>query len=102
MSVTPILCMTLAFWLGRGSVTCAIVATAQLKTNMMAKTETELRFRELMVFLLVDGFGEIIPPNGAIQYRTYMTYLTYNARASDILLHPHPGGLIACLAVFLS
>jgi hypothetical protein len=55
--VTPILCITLAFWLGRGKVTCPNVTTPQLKTNMIAKTETELRFRELMIFLLVVGFG---------------------------------------------
>jgi hypothetical protein len=53
--------MTLAFWLGRGKVTCATAATAQLKTNKMAKTETELRLRELMIFLLVDGgFAKMI------------------------------------------
>src|SRR6185503_10098248 len=49
--------MTLAFWLGRGRVTCATATAAQLKIKIKAKTETELRFRELMGFLLVMGLG---------------------------------------------
>jgi hypothetical protein len=58
MSVTPILCITLADWLGRGTVICANAEAAKHNTNNTAKKETELRFRELMIFLLVVGFGE--------------------------------------------
>jgi hypothetical protein len=46
-------CITLAFWLGLGTTTCAIAALTQLKTNKLANTKTKLRFRELMVSLLV-------------------------------------------------
>src|SRR5919106_2135910 len=57
MSVTPTLCITLADWLGRGVVTCAATEMAKHK---MAKKETEFRFRELMVFLLVMGLPGMI------------------------------------------
>jgi hypothetical protein len=56
-SVTPILCITLAFWLGRGTRICANAETAEHNTNRTAKIEIELRFTELMIFLLGDGFG---------------------------------------------
>jgi hypothetical protein len=51
--VTPMVCITLAFWLGLGTTTCAIAAPTQLNTNKVAKTKSRLRFRELMVSLLV-------------------------------------------------
>jgi hypothetical protein len=47
--------MTLAFWLGRGVVICANAGTTKQST---AQKETKLRLRELMIFLLSDGFGE--------------------------------------------
>src|SRR5215207_6851434 len=58
MSVTPMVCVTLAFWLGRGTLTCANAETAKHKRNSTAKNETEIRFRELMVFLLKMGLAD--------------------------------------------
>jgi hypothetical protein len=60
MSVTPSVCITLAFWLGRGVRTCAKAETAKHNTNRVAMIETELRFRELIVFLLVMGLPGMI------------------------------------------
>src|SRR5215207_9270087 len=57
MSVTPMVCMTLAFWLGRGKLTCAKAETAKHNRNSTAKNETEIRFRELMIFLLKMGLA---------------------------------------------
>src|ERR1041384_5272801 len=81
MSVTPILCITLAAWLGRGTVICAKAEAEKHNTNNTAKKETELRLTELMIFLLVDGFDGDDSKELRIQYRpyrSYMTYLTYN------------------------
>src|SRR5215203_3499781 len=49
--------MTLAFWLGRGTLTCAKAETAKHNRNSTAKNETEIRFRELMIFLLKMGLA---------------------------------------------
>jgi hypothetical protein len=44
MSVTPIVCTTLAFWLGRGRRSCAEAACERPKMVMTAKDKTTLRF----------------------------------------------------------
>src|ERR1051326_4455774 len=67
--------MTLAFWLGRGNVTCATAATAQLKKNMTAKKETELRLRELMIFLLVMVVWTNHTPNRPMHIRPISSFL---------------------------
>jgi hypothetical protein len=56
--VTPILCITLAFWLGRGVVICADPSEAAKHKTQRAAKRRQLRLWELMVFLLVDGFCE--------------------------------------------
>src|SRR5437762_9684714 len=59
MSVTPMVCMTLAFWLGRIGLTCSggccadAYGTAQMSANRIAKVKSESRLREIMVALLV-------------------------------------------------
>src|SRR6185369_230155 len=76
-SVTPILCITLAFWLGRGRSTCARTEMPEHRTNKTANRETVLRFRELMVFLLVMGLPGIIQRIERIKYRSCTSYSTY-------------------------
>jgi hypothetical protein len=63
MSVTPILCITLAFWLGRGTVICENAEPAKQSTNSTANRETELRFSEFIDLLLVMGLAGIITGN---------------------------------------
>jgi hypothetical protein len=55
MSVTPMVCITLAFWLGRIGLTasggcCADVnGAAQIAANRIAKEKSESRTREIIV-----------------------------------------------------
>src|SRR5437660_12747369 len=64
MSVTPMVCITLAFWLGRSGLicTCGCCADtkgeAQIAANKIAKAKSENRFMEIMVLLLF-GFGAL-------------------------------------------
>src|SRR5260370_25318282 len=65
ISVTPMVCITLAFWLGRigliasgGCCACASGA-AQMTANRIAKVKRESRFREIIVALLVVEFGAL-------------------------------------------
>src|SRR6184192_1938322 len=64
MSVTPMVCITLAFWLGRSGLicTCGCCAktkgAAQIAANRIAKAKSENRFMEIMVLLLF-GFGAL-------------------------------------------
>src|SRR5438874_12968496 len=66
MSVTPMVCMTLAFWLGRIGLTCSggccadAYGTAQMSPNRIAKVKSESRLREIMVALLVIEFWRIM------------------------------------------
>src|SRR5216684_3374932 len=70
MSVTPMVCITLAFWLGRigliASGGCWAIAygAAHITVNRIAKVKSESRFREIIVALLVVEFGAlcIAPP----------------------------------------
>src|SRR5437763_15699720 len=65
MSVTPIVCITLAFWLGRIGLICSggccasAYGTAQTSANRIAKVKRENCFREIMVALLVVEFGAL-------------------------------------------
>src|SRR5260370_41785139 len=58
ISVTPMVCITLAFWLGRIGLTCSggccadANGAAQISANRIAKVKRENRFREIMVVLL--------------------------------------------------
>src|SRR2546423_13240610 len=64
MSVTPMVCITLAFWLGRSGLicTCACCAdtkgAAQIAANRIAKAKSENLFMEIIVLLLF-GFGAL-------------------------------------------
>src|SRR5438094_4915510 len=69
MSVTPTVCMTLAFWLGRiGLIArggcCAKACPAHPAPNRITSLRSESRLREIMVALLVLEFGAlcIAPP----------------------------------------
>src|SRR2546422_10171839 len=68
MSVTPTVCMTLAFWLGRGrrsGAVCADPYSAVPSTNnKSAKQQVYKCLREFMEFLLVLDFAGIIHPAG--------------------------------------
>src|SRR3982751_6159812 len=55
-SVTPMVCITVAFWLGRGTVTCACVALARTTRHRIAPMETKL-FQGLISVLLVVESG---------------------------------------------
>src|SRR5260221_9808674 len=65
MSVTPMVCITLAFWLGRIGLICSggccadAYGTAQMRTNRIVKVKSESRFREIIVVLLVVEFGAL-------------------------------------------
>src|SRR5258707_4471002 len=58
ISVTPMVCITLAFWLGRiglmanGGCCASAYGAAQMTANRIAKVKRENRFREIMVVLL--------------------------------------------------
>src|SRR6266852_3545673 len=70
ISVTPMVCITLAFWLGRigliasGGCCASASGAAQMTANRIAKVKRESRFREIIVVLLVVEFGAlcIAPP----------------------------------------
>src|SRR6266568_6451546 len=59
ISVTPMVCITLAFWLGRIGLTasggcCAdAYGAAQIAANRIAKEKSESRAREIIVSLLL-------------------------------------------------
>src|SRR5216684_670573 len=65
MSVTPMVCITLAFWLGRigliasGGCCASASGAAQMTANRIAKVKRESRFREIIVALLVVEFGAL-------------------------------------------
>src|SRR5258708_32455969 len=58
ISVTPMVCITLAFWLGRIGLTCSggccadANGAAQISANRIAKVKRQNRFREIIVVLL--------------------------------------------------
>src|SRR5260370_29049581 len=70
MSVTPMVCITLAFWLGRigliasGGCCASASGATQMTATRIAKVKRESRFREIIVALLVVEFGAlcIAPP----------------------------------------
>src|SRR6266849_5734085 len=65
ISVTPMVCITLAFWLGRigliasGGCCASASGAAQMTANRIAKVKRESRFREIIVALLVVEFGAL-------------------------------------------
>src|SRR5712692_2387843 len=65
ISVTPMVCITLAFWLGRigliasGGCCASASGAAQMTANRIAKVKREGRFREIIVALLVVEFGAL-------------------------------------------
>src|SRR5712692_7615622 len=65
MSVTPMVCITLAFWLGRSGLIasggcCAdTYGAAQVNANRIAKVKRENRFKEIMLALLIVEFGAL-------------------------------------------
>src|SRR5882672_1188509 len=64
MSVTPTVCITLAFWLGRiGLIAsggcCAKACPAHPAPNRITSLRSESRLREIMVALLVLEFGAL-------------------------------------------
>src|SRR5438552_4156165 len=64
-SVTPMVCITLAFWLGRSGLICSggccadTYGTAHVRANRIAKVKRKNRFREIMVALLVVEFAAL-------------------------------------------
>src|SRR5437667_9772087 len=65
MSVTPTVCITLAFWLGRSGLICSggccanAYGAAQIDMSPIAKVKSESRFREIMLVLLVKEFAAL-------------------------------------------
>lgn len=65
MSVTPIVCITLAFWLGligliaSGACCADAYGAAHVSASRIAKVKKKTRFREIMVALLVVEFGAL-------------------------------------------
>src|SRR5438876_2738200 len=64
MSVTPIVCITLAFWLGRMGLIasggcCAKAWPAHPTPNRITRWKSESRLTEIMVALLVVEFGAL-------------------------------------------
>jgi len=63
--VTPTVCITLAFWLGRMGLICnggccaLTYGAAQIEMSPIAKVKRESRFREIMLALLVKEFGAL-------------------------------------------
>jgi len=63
-------CVTLAFWLGRGTLICAKTDAVQHSANRTEKQKTELRLKEVMIFLLVIGWSEMIQ-SGPRQFKLH-------------------------------
>src|SRR5712691_12858144 len=65
MSVTPTVCITLAFWLGRigliasGGCCADTYGAAQVNANRIAKVKKESLFSENMLALLIVEFGAL-------------------------------------------
>src|SRR5258706_7179622 len=82
MSVTPTVCMTLAFWLGRGrriaGGCCAVTkGAAHAIAKRAARLKRESRFREFIVALLIEEFSALCNAPQVISKRSGREFTTF-------------------------